>query len=128
MSVARFTVDDMVSVADTLEKARGEYISGLPHQDSLRSGTAEDSRSSQRQLFDTAVVLRRSSNTAASTTIVTSQPLNVVLHKEVCTSASTRYPFLTQVAVQHTPAHQAFQWQPYHLSGMVELLHVHGAS
>lgn len=84
MPLTRFTVDDVVSVADALEKARGEYISGLHYQDSL-PGT---SGSSRRQLFDTAVVIHRPSNTAASTnTIIASQLLNVALPKEVRTSA-----------------------------------------
>ena len=127
MLVARLRVDDTVSVIDTLEKAKREYISGLPYQSSVPSGTTEDSPLSGRQLFDTAVVLRSSPNIAASNkTIVTSQPLNVVLPKEVCVSASPSHPadyfhLLTQIIVQDTPAHQAFQWQLHHVSGMVEL-------
>lgn len=93
MPVARFTVDDKVSVADIFEKAKGEYISGLPYQNSVPSGTIKDSRSSGRQLFDTAVVLRKFSNTAASNnTVLTSQPLNKVSPEEVCIRSSPRNP------------------------------------
>lgn len=91
--VARFTVDDMVSVGDTFEKAKGEYISGLPYQNSVPSSTTKDSWLSGRQLFDTAVVLRSFSNaTASKNTIVTSQPLNEVFPQEVCTRASPKHP------------------------------------
>lgn len=108
MPAARFTVDDQISVADALEKARGEYISGLPYQDSLPS-EKEDSGSSWRQLFDTAVVIRRSSNTAASNNNkIASQTLNVVLPKEVCISALPCYSLLTSITVQYTTPHQAF--------------------
>jgi hypothetical protein len=94
MPAARFTVDGMVSVADALERVKGEYISGLPHQNSAPSSTTKDSWWSEHQLFDTAVVLRRSSNaTASKNTIVTSQPLNEALSQEVCTRASPKHPY-----------------------------------
>lgn len=135
MPVARFTVNEMLSVADTFEKAKGEYVSGLPFQISVPSGTTKDSCLSERELFDTAVVFRSFSNTATSNnTIITSQTLNVVLSEKVCTRAYPRRPNCppsysdTQVTVQDTPARQESQWQPHHFHGMVELPHVHGAS
>ncbi len=86
MRAVRFAVDDMMSVADTLEKAKGEYISGFPCLNSVLSGTTKDSQSSERQLLDTAVVLRNLSNSAApNSTGLTFQPLNMVSLEEVCT-------------------------------------------
>lgn len=86
MHVAHFTMDDMVSVADTLEKAKGECISGLPHQNLVPSGRTRDPGSSDSQLFDTAVVLRNFSDSAArNDTGVTLQPLKMVSLEEVCT-------------------------------------------
>jgi hypothetical protein len=95
MPITRFAADDMVSVADKLETVKGEYISGLPFQTLIPSGTIKYAWSSERQLFDTAVVLRSLSNTAASNnTVAISQPLNVVLPEEVGTRASPRHPRL----------------------------------
>jgi hypothetical protein len=95
MPITRFTADDMVSVADKLETVKGEYISGLPFQTLIPSGTIKYAWSSKRQLFDTAVVLRSLSDTAASNnTVAISQPLNVVLPEEVGTRASPRHPRL----------------------------------
>jgi hypothetical protein len=91
---ARFTVDDMMSVADTLERVKGEYISGLPYLKSAPSRTAKNSRWSEHQPFDTAVVLRRFSNaTASNNSIVTSQPLNEALSQEVCARGFPEYPY-----------------------------------
>jgi hypothetical protein len=89
MPAARVTVDDMVSVAKTLERVKGEYISGLPYLTSAPSSTAKDSRWSEHRPFDTAVVLRRFSNTTApKNSVVTSQPLNEALSQEVCARVS----------------------------------------
>lgn len=65
MPVARLILDGTMSLAKTLEKSRGEYVSALPYPSSVSSAIV---RNSERQLFDTAVVLRSFSNTAASNT------------------------------------------------------------
>jgi hypothetical protein len=89
MHAVRFNVDYMMSVADTLEKAKGEYISVFSCLNSVPSGTTKDSRSSERQLFDTAVVLRNLSNSVApNSTGIISQPLNMVSLEDVGTRVS----------------------------------------
>ena len=120
MPAARITVDDMVSVADTLERVKGEYISSLPYLNSAPSSTAKDSRWSEHQPFDTAVVLRRLSHaTASNNSIVTSQLLNEALSQEVCardfpgdphylrpysdSSYSTRYACSSSISTATSP-------------------------
>lgn len=106
MPVARLTVNDMSSVADTLGKAKGEYISGLPYQSSAPFDTTNESWSSTRQLFDTVVELRSFSNPPAFNNIGVSLPsLNVVFSEEVCIGSSLRHLgcLLAYADTSHSP-------------------------
>lgn len=89
MLVARFILDETMSLAKALEKSRGEYVSGLLYQSSVPSNAIKNS---ERQLFDTAVVLRAFSNTAVSNNNTTfHRPLHVLLPDEVSIGAFTCY-------------------------------------
>lgn len=91
MLVARLILDDTMSLAKTLEKSRGEYKSTLLCQSSVASTAIQNS---ERQLFDTAVVLRAFSNSAVSNNNTTShRPLNILFPEEVSIGAFTCYVF-----------------------------------
>jgi hypothetical protein len=88
MPVARFVLDESMSLAKILDQSKNDYVSALPHWDLSPP-------QSHRQLFDTAVVLRDLSNTTIgvvnndnntisnSSAAIQRRPLNT-LPEEVC--------------------------------------------
>jgi hypothetical protein len=138
MPVARFVLDESMSLAKILDQSKNDYVSALPYWDLSPP-------QSHRQLFDTAVVLRDLSNTAVgvvnnnnntttsnSSAVIQRRPLNT-LPEEVCYPTASLFLLAFHFAstnahaglVQDTSAGKMPRKQHHCLPRMVDVPYAH---
>ncbi len=138
MAIVRMLFDEAISLNEIVEKSQEDYVKGLPYHHFLTADNPTDARPKERQLFNTALMLRNDLNTATAAKAATpARSTGVGGAEEVSDSqwinrppalpsfigANIPWPYL----VQHPSPRQASQPRHEHFSRVVELGHIDGA-
>lgn len=93
MPLARMSFAETQTLSELIAKAKDDYIRGLPYHDALPADLASGASSPERQLFNTAMLLRNYSNpSTAEEVVIPPQPLDMASFEEVSTQSTAPSP------------------------------------
>ena len=114
LPIARMRFEDSASLIDLVKKAKDDYARAIPYQHEMPAEVSRGLHSSERRLFNTAVLLRNYSNRPTSEDVVdSSRPIDMASFEEVSLcqhpsdgASSSRVQSLTCYTVRHSSSRQ----------------------